>query len=263
MTYVYDGREVTDTFNEHGRFKLPGDKLVSPPPPEWEWRNGRMLAWQPLEAKIEKSDGTVEMVSANPEKPIVVTGPWNVSFPAGWDAPASVTFDSLVQWNHHDDPGVKYFSGTATYSKRIPVPHSPLPGSRFMLDLGVVKEFAEVTVNGRKYPVLWKPPFRQDITDAVKGADSADLEIKVTNLWANRLIGDDRLYADDCEWSEHMRRGVKEIGIKAIPQWVWDGKRSPTGRHTFTTWKHWSKEDDLLPSGLIGPVVLRGGVIAN
>ena len=263
VTYVYDGREVTDTFNEHGRFKLPGDKLVSPPPPEWEWRNGRMLAWQPLEAKIEKSDGTVEMVSANPEKPIVVTGPWNVSFPAGWDAPASVTFDSLVQWNHHDDPGVKYFSGTATYSKRIPVPHSPLPGSRFMLDLGVVKEFAEVTVNGRKYPVLWKPPFRQDITDAVKGADSADLEIKVTNLWANRLIGDDRLYADDCEWSEHMRRGVKEIGIKAIPQWVWDGKRSPTGRHTFTTWKHWSKEDDLLPSGLIGPVVLRGGVIAN
>ena len=129
-----------------------------------------------------------------------------------------------------------------------------------MLDLGVVKDFAEVKVNGKAYPVLWKPPFRVDITDALAKGDKAfDLEVKVTNLWANRLIGDDRLYADDCEWSGASHAGKKEIAIKEIPQWVKEGRKSPTGRHTFTTWKHWSKEDDLLPSGLIGPVVLRFG----
>ena len=56
---------------------------------------------------------------------------------------------------------------------------------------------------------------------------------------------------------------VKEFGVKRIPDWVKEGKRSPTGRHTFTTWRHWSKEDDLLPSGLIGPVLLRGGETAE
>ena len=85
----------------------------------------------------------------------------------------------------------------------------------------------------------------------------------MTNLWPNRLIGDDRLYADDCEWKGVVRKGVKEIGIKDLPQWVKDGLPSPTGRHTFTTWKHWDKRDELLPSGLLGPVLLRTGVIAR
>ena len=127
-----------------------------------------------------------------------------------------------------------------------------------MLDLGRVKNFAEVTVNGKKYAPLWRPPYRVDVTEAIKpGSDMLDLEIKVTNLWPNRLIGDDRLFADDCEWIGNTRKGAKEVKIKEIPQWVREGMPSPTGRHTFTTFKHWSKEDDLLPSGLIGPVVIR------
>ena len=135
---------------------------------------------------------------------------------------------------------------------------------RVMLDLGDVKNFAEVTVNGKKFPVLWRPPFRVDVTDAVKpGIDTLDLEIKVTNLWPNRLIGDDRLFADDCEWIGNTRKGVKEVKIKEVPQWVKDGKPSPTGRHTFTTFKHWSKEDDLLPSGLLGPVTICFGALAE
>ena len=206
-------------------------------------------------------------VAAEPPAAILVGGAWNVSFPEGWDAPASVTFPRLVSWPERPEDGIKYFSGTATYTKRVPAP--PLPqGARLVLDLGNVKNFAEVTVNGKTYPVLWKPPFRVDITDAVGGSRSCatgtlDLSIRVTNLWPNRLIGDDRLYADDCEWKGVVRRGVKEIGIKELPQWVKDGKRSPTGRHTFTTWKHWDKQDELLPSGLLGPVLLRTGVIAK
>ena len=84
----------------------------------------------------------------------------------------------------------------------------------------------------------------------------------MTNLWPNRLIGDDALPAD-CEWKGREQKGVKEIGVKEIPQWVKDGKRSPTGRHTFTTWRHWSKDESLLPSGLLGPVLLRPAQAAH
>ena len=88
--------------------------------------------------------------------------------------------------------------------------------------------------------------------------DAIDIEVKVTNLWPNRLIGDDRFCSDDCDWSPHRReKTVVEYGIKRIPEWVKQGRRSPTGRHTFTTWKHWTKDDAPLPSGLLGPVVFR------
>ena len=273
VTYVYDGTETTATFAEHDTFKLPVAKLAPPPPPTWEWHDGKILAWQPLSAEVSMSDGTKKTITALPQAGVTVAGPWNVSFPAGWDAPANTTFDTLIPWNEHPDNGVKYFSGTATYRKRIPCEKAlalATSGDRVMLDLGVVKNFAEVTVNGKKFPVLWRPPFRVDITDALTGAGNSgceaqaiDLEIKVTNLWPNRLIGDDRLYADDCAWNGVPRRGVKEFGVREIPQWVKEGKPSPTGRHTFTTWRHWSKEDDLLPSGLIGPVILRGGTLSK
>ncbi|MBQ9431702.1 MAG: hypothetical protein IJU44_09145 [Kiritimatiellae bacterium] len=266
VTYVYDGFETTSTFNEHGWFKLPDNRETPQPPPSWEWRDGKIVAWQPLTATLTDSNGTSSKLSAQPAAALVVPGPWQVSFPAGWEAPGKTTFDSLIPWDEHSDPGICYFSGTATYAKRIEgdALRSLIgSGDRVMLDLGVVKNFAEVTVNGNKFPVLWKPPFRLDITDAVKGKDAIDLEIRVTNLWANRLIGDDRLYKEDCVWQGVPRKGVKEYGVKEIPEWVKQGKKSPTGRHTFTTWKHWSKEDALLPSGLIGPVMVRSGQTAN
>ena len=157
------------------------------------------------------------------------------------------------------------------------------PNQRIMLDLGDVKEFAEVTVNGVKFPVLWKPPFRLDITEAVctgtTGVSPVEktgttgilpvekgvivLEIKVTNLWPNRLIGDEVLCKPDREWLAIPRRGSFEYPIKEIPQWVKDGKPSPTGCRTFTTWRHWTKDDKPLPSGLIGPVVIRFGEMAK
>ena len=258
-----------------------------PPPPDWEWRDGKILAWQPMSADIAMSDGTTKTITTLPPANVIVPGPWNVAFPAGWDAPASATFDSLIPWNEHTDNGIKYFSGTATYRKSVKCKMESVKldqGDRIMLDLGVVKNFAEVTVNGKKYPVLWRPPFRLDITDAVKttsvqqqgaccstlAVSSAtttsvqqqgciDLEIKVTNLWPNRLIGDEVLCKPDREWVAHPRRGSFEYSIKEIPQWVKDGKPSPTGCRTFTTWRHWTKDDKPLPSGLIGPVVIRFG----
>ena len=186
-----------------------------------------------------------------------ISGPWRVSFPVDWYTGGTdvktVDWTALADWSANDDPDIRYFSGTATYAARVTCPPAL---TRCVLDLGDVKNFAVVTVNGKTFPVLWRPPYRVDVTDALGGAAALDIEVKVTNLWPNRLIGDDALPAD-CEWKGGVRGGVKEIGVKEIPQWVKDGKRSPTGRHTFTTWRHWAKDEKLLPSGLLGPVKLR------
>jgi hypothetical protein len=143
---------------------------------------------------------------------------------------------------------VRYFSGTASYEKDIEISADRLTaGCELWLDLGVVKDFAEVSVNGQDFGVLWKPPFRVNITAAAKPGVNK-LVVKVTNLWPNRLIGDEQLPAD-VEWYGKQ--------LKGWPQWLLDGQPSPTGRLTFTTWHHYAKSSPLLESGLLGPVTLR------
>lgn len=215
----------------------------------------------PLKAELTFASGSKLSVAADVPAPQVVDGPWEVSFPNGYQPNAlaqgpdeTVSFARLIDWIDHPLDGIRYFSGTATYRKTVPckVPKD----ARLFLDLGVVRHLAEVTVNGRRLPPLWKPPFRVDVTDAAR-AGELRLEIRVANLWANRLIGDDRTCAPDCEWvGKKTAAGVKEIGIKEIPQWVKSGQKSPTGRVTFTTWKHWDKDDELQSSGLLGSVRL-------
>ena len=120
-------------------------------------------------------------------------------------------------------------------------------GRELWLDLGTVKNFAEVFLNNQNLGILWKPPFRANLTAAAKPGINK-LVIKVTNLWPNRLIGDEQL-PPDVEWNGKQ--------LAAWPKWLLEGKPSPTGRLTFTTWHHWTKDDALLPSGLLGPVKLQ------
>ena len=195
-----------------------------------------------------------------------VEGPWTVRFPNGYLPNAlakgpeeTVTFDRLASWTESSDEGVRYFSGIAAYEKEVDV-GEVREGERMFLDLGDVKDLAEVAVNGTAYPALWKPPFEVDVTESVRGAKSVRLRIRVANRWVNRLIGDDRQHEDDCEWiMSEPRKGVREYAIKEIPSWVKRGEKSPTGRCTFTTFKHWNRTHDLLPSGLLGPVRIRIG----
>jgi len=176
-----------------------------------------------------------------------ITGQWSLSFPPNWGAPANAVFDRLMSWTDSTDNGIKYFSGTATYAKEIEIPAGDLgAGHSLWLDLGRVKNLAEISLNGKSLGIFWKPPFRVNITGAAQPGKNK-LEIKVTNLWPNRLIGDEQL-PDDREWNGKR--------LREWPQWVLDGKPSPTGRYTFTTWHHWTKDDALLESGLIGPVRL-------
>jgi hypothetical protein len=178
--------------------------------------------------------------------PIPVEGSWKVRFPEGWHAPAEVVFDELISWPKHSDPGVKYFSGTAAYLKTVQIPSSLIAANqRLYIDLGNVQVIAHVFLNGKDIGIAWKPPYRLDITEAVR-AGKNELEVRVVNTWVNRLIGDEQ-YPDDCSWNSNG-------SIKEWPQWLIDNTRRPGERVAFTTWKHWKKTDPLLPSGLIGPV---------
>jgi len=107
---------------------------------------------------------------------------------------------------------------------------------------------AEVRLNGKDLGILGKPPYRLDVSGAVKAGDNA-LEVKVTNLWVNRMIGDEQLPED----SKRTPNGT----LAAWPPWLLEGKSSPTGRFTFTSWRLSKKGEPLLESGLLGPVTLR------
>ena len=191
---------------------------------------------------------TVEKVPA----PVEVSGPWALRFPPKWGAPVELELPRLISWPDHLDSGVKYFSGTATYHREIVLPAELFArGLRVWLNLGAVKNIAEVFVNGKPLGVLWKPPFRMEITGGARPGKN-QLEIKITNLWPNRLIGDEQL-PPDCELEANG-------ALKRWPQWLLEGKPSPTGRLTFTTTHFWKKDDKLLPSGLLGPVIITSEV---
>ena len=121
-----------------------------------------------------------------------LAGPWTVHFDPKWGGPETVHFDSLASWPARPEPGIKFYSGTAVYEKTFDLPdaaHSTHHASRLLLDLGSVRELAEVKVNGQSCGITWCPPFRVDVTGAVKAGENK-LQIEVVNFWPNRLIGD-------------------------------------------------------------------------
>lgn len=119
-----------------------------------------------------------------------LSGPWDIAFQPNLGAPATIKMEKLESWSENSEAGVKYFSGTASYSRNFEVPKQWItPGTKIILDLGEVKDIAEISVNGKSLNVLWKPPYKVDITGAVrKGANK--IEVKVTNQWNNRIAGD-------------------------------------------------------------------------
>ena len=230
---------------------------------------------------------------------LTLAGPWTLSFPAGWGAPDEVHLDSLTPWDRHADAGVRHFSGTARYATRLRLPQAmeallpraerPLAARlrkvlpeglrrrharpepvRLVLDLGEVKNLARVRVNGIPCgptaqdgdAILWKPPFRADVTDALRRGDNL-IEIEVTNLWPNRMIGDEQ-EADDVEWSDPLTYdfapGRPSAGryMKRLPDWLLgDGPRPSLGRKAVISYKFYEADAPLLRSGLLGPVRLE------
>jgi len=242
-----DGGEIARLVNS---MPIPG---LSPPPAISLRRSaaGFLQAelWQPGNYVAETAYGKRwrANVKALPA-PVEITGSWDLNFPPHWGAPERVRLDHLISWSDHDDDGVKHFSGTATYGKTFSVPEGWLGADqRVYLDLGKVAVMAQVRVNDKDLGTLWKPPFRVDVTEALRPKDNL-LEVDVVNLWVNRMIGDEGLPED----SERNPNST----LKQWPDWLQKGQPSPTGRYTFTTWRLWKQGAPLRESGLLGPVKL-------
>jgi len=188
---------------------------------------------------------TVKIDASSIPDPMAIRGPWSVSLPQA-SGETRITLDSPASLSGNSDPAVKYFSGTATYSTSFTLPASAISASnRLYLDLGRVEVSASVKLNGRDLGIAWKRPYRVEITGAAKSGENT-LEVQVATTWINRMIGDEFLPEDSVRNNEG--------NITEWPKWLIEGKPSPTGRATFTTWRLWKKDDPLTPSGLIGPV---------
>ena len=156
-------------------------------------------------------------------KVATIGGPWNLAFQPGRGAPESITVNELSDWSGNSDPGVKYFSGVGTYTTTLQAsPHWFTKGTRLCVDLGDVKNLAEVTVNGKDLGQVWHAPYRVDVSSALQpGANN--ITIKVVNAWVNRLIGDEQ-------------PGATKIAFADV--------------------KPYKANSPLLPSGLLGPVTV-------
>ena len=180
--------------------------------------------------------------------PQEIGGSWEVSFDPQWGGPPSpVRFEQLDDWAQRAEPGVRHYSGTAVYRKTFRHTGAGSRPPRMFLDLGRVDIIAEVRLNGHDLGIAWKSPYRLEATDALQSGVNT-LEIKVVNLWVNRMIGDEQLPDD----SERNANGT----LKSWPSWLETGRPSPTGRFTFASWRLWRKDSPLVPSGLRGPVAL-------
>jgi hypothetical protein len=202
---------------------------------------------------IKTADGNTRTVLSEglPAK-TELTGPWELNFTPGWGAPEKVTLEKLISWNRHANEGVRYYSGSAVYKKTFQFELAPETGKNLQraiyLDLGRVAVMAEVKLNGKSLGILWRPPYKAEITEVLQNG-SNELEIRVVNLMVNRMIGDEQLPDD----SERKANGT----LKSWPQWLGEGKPSPTGRYTFTSWRLWAKDSPLQTSGLLGPVTIQ------
>jgi hypothetical protein len=141
-----------------------------------------------------------------------LSGPWTVQFDPKWGGPDSVEFARLVSWTRRPEEGIRFYSGTATYSRSFDAPNSKLPDKRMRayLDLGEVRQLAQVRLNGKDLGVLWAKPFRVDVTDALQPADNR-LEVEVVNSWPNRVIGDQSLPPEQRRTRTNIRKLTKEM----------------------------------------------------
>jgi hypothetical protein len=191
-----------------------------------------IVASQSGHYELTRASGETESVEIKAvPAPREITGPWAVNFPPKWGAPEQITLDPLVSLSESTNPGLKYFSGTATYTKEFdwqPGAENGKPKNETWLDLGAVQVMAQVKLNGHELGILWKPPFRLDITAVVKPGNNV-LEVRVADLWPNRMIGD-----------------------AALPE---------SQRFTWSSYEPFTKDSPLPESGLLGPVTISGTVI--
>jgi hypothetical protein len=188
-------------------------------------------------------------------KPLFLSHNWKVSFPIK-GGNVQENFARLDSWTEHGNEQIKYYSGTATYIRAFNLPEDAMtPDTIVEIDLGRVEVIAELMVNGKDLGVLWKPPYRRDITRMLKPGKN-QISVKVTNLWRNRLIGDAFVRGYDRKAKvAAMRKSPYEV-----PDWVREGAADPEPKaSSFTVYPFLSSGETLVESGLLGPVRLLFG----
>ncbi len=204
-------------------------------------------------------DAAASAIHTETPSTLKIDGPWSVSFPVGLGAPERVELPVLASLAARSEAGVRFFSGTVTYSTRLEVADG---SGSVTLDLGDVRHIARVLVNGRDAGAAWRAPYRVDVSGLLRSGSNR-LEVRVTNTWANRLIGDQH-EPEDCDWGEAARWPDRPDGawmgtpLARLPDWLTSGRPRPSrGRITFTTWNKYTRESPLPDSGLLGPVRLE------
>lgn len=170
---------------------------------------------------IEKQDVTQKNYPVYSKKQ-AITGKWDVTFSSSVNPPFQKTLEQLADWTTFDEKEVKYFCGTATYTINFDF-EEELPGNWF-INLGKVESLAKIRLNGKEINTLWCYPYRVEVSDfLIKGRNK--LEIDIVNQWWNQLIGDEQPGV------------VRKTNVSA---------------RLF-----WKADDPLLPTGLLGPVVIE------
>jgi hypothetical protein len=167
---------------------------------------------------------TGDLFGGTSVKKTPIKGKWTVKFQPGRLAPESVEWNELVDWTSSEEAGIKYFSGTAAYSIQFEMPRAA--SGDFWLDLGKVNEVGEVSIDGQDLGTVWTFPFRVKVPAKLLSKGSHILEVKVTNVWNNRLVGDQFLPEEERITRTNMQ-----------------------GQH--------KKSSPLVPSGMLGPVTLQ------
>ncbi len=247
LEYTVDGRPVKKTALENELVFLSG--TVPSSPVKLTRENGRVTAEfvSPGEVDVVVS-GRPEPLKLKCEKlpeELNLDQDWQLRFVKGKGAPAGVfKFPRLMSWSEHENKDIAYFSGSAEYTREF----SPLPGTvgknfRNILDLGEVRDIVHVELNGKDLGFLWRKPFSIDVTGVLKDGKNT-LKLTVTNTWPNRMIGDER-------------NNIKVAKTGYFPNWVLEDKPdSGNGRYTWSNFRGWKAQENLLPAGLLGPVRL-------
>ena len=220
-TFRVTGKEPELWHAETGKgqpasFKIAGGKTTVPLKLE-PWGTVFVVFVKPT----SKTEATVP--APEPKELTNLQGPWTLAFQPNRGAPASIQLDKLASWTENTDAGVKYFSGTGTYTSTFEAkPEWTKSGQHVWIDLGDVQHTANVTVNGKPLGIVWHAPYRVDVTSALKSGAN-QISVKVTNTWVNRLIGDQQPNAT---------------------------------KITFTTSNPYKAKSPLRSSGMMGPVKL-------
>ncbi|WP_298495823.1 glycosyl hydrolase [uncultured Algibacter sp.] len=246
ITFETDGNSRTTIIPE-GEF-LNLNRSV--PSSEIYKANGHNIWKTPFSGSLSytKASGKSNQIKITVPQPIELSENWEVTFPLKNGSSIKKKYKALTSWSEAKEEDIQHFSGTAIYEKEFILSKKQLSKENaFELDLGSVAIVAEVFINDKKVSTLWKAPFRVAIGDYVKKGRNT-ITLKITNLWVNRLIGDEK------EPLDYERRGNK---TKALPSWLSNPKSRDSKRQTFSSWKHWSKDDELKMSGLLGPVNIQ------